>query len=137
MRFINKKIMLFMTNVFLLAGIGSTIANYSTSVIQGEAISTGIVIAEIYSGGGSGSATPTAPFKKDYILLYNTSNSSVNINGWSLQYASSAGSFAINSSSHYTFENNEYPLSISQFLFCYNYIQIIFPKIIVLIINLT
>ncbi len=29
--------MLFMTNVFLLAGIGSTIANYSTSVIQGEA----------------------------------------------------------------------------------------------------
>ena len=26
-----------MTNVFLLAGIGSTIANYSTSVIQGEA----------------------------------------------------------------------------------------------------
>jgi hypothetical protein len=38
MRFINKKIMLFMTNVFLLAGIGSTIANYSTSVIQGEAV---------------------------------------------------------------------------------------------------
>ena len=37
MRFINKKFMLFMTNVFLLAGIGSTIANYSTSVIQGEA----------------------------------------------------------------------------------------------------
>ena len=30
--------MLFMTNVFLLAGIGSTIANYSTSVIQGEAV---------------------------------------------------------------------------------------------------
>jgi hypothetical protein len=39
MRFINKKIMLFMTNVFLLAGIGSTIANYSTSVLQGEALS--------------------------------------------------------------------------------------------------
>ena len=38
MRFINKKFMLFMTNVFLLAGIGSTIANYSTSVIQGEAV---------------------------------------------------------------------------------------------------
>jgi hypothetical protein len=38
MRFINKKIMLFVTNVFLLAGIGSTIANYSTSVIQGEAV---------------------------------------------------------------------------------------------------
>jgi hypothetical protein len=37
MRFINKKFMLFMTHVFLLAGIGSTIANYSTSVIQGEA----------------------------------------------------------------------------------------------------
>ncbi len=43
MRFINKKFMLIMTNVFLLAGIGSTIANYSTSVIQGEALSKTIV----------------------------------------------------------------------------------------------
>ena len=31
-----------MTNVFLLAGIGSTIANYSTSAIQGKANGTGL-----------------------------------------------------------------------------------------------
>ena len=45
--------MLFMTNVFLLAGIGSTIVNYSTSVIQGEAVvekSININIKDFYYG---------------------------------------------------------------------------------------
>ena len=88
MRFINKKIMLFMTNVFLLAGIGSTIANYSTSVIQGEAIgSTNVVIAEFYGGGGNSSA----PYKKDYAVLFNLSSSSVSLGTWSIQYASATG----------------------------------------------
>ena len=88
MRFINKKIMLFMTNVFLLAGIGSTIANYSTSVIQGQAIgSTNVVIAELYGGGGNSSA----PYKKDYAVLFNLSSNSVDLNTWSIQYTSSAG----------------------------------------------
>lgn len=37
MAFLNKRMILLFTNLFLLAGIGTTIANYSTSVIQGEA----------------------------------------------------------------------------------------------------
>jgi len=37
MAFFNKRMILLFNNLFLLAGIGTTIANYSTSVIQGEA----------------------------------------------------------------------------------------------------
>ena len=40
MAFFNKRMILLFTNLFLLAGIGTTIANYSTSVIQGEAASS-------------------------------------------------------------------------------------------------
>jgi len=39
MAFFNKRMILLFTNLFLLAGIGTTIANYSTSVIEGQAIS--------------------------------------------------------------------------------------------------
>ncbi|MFZ9197650.1 MAG: hypothetical protein ACO22H_04790 [Bacilli bacterium] len=44
MAFFNKRMILLFTNLFLLAGIGTTIANYSTSLIQGEAAtSSGVV----------------------------------------------------------------------------------------------
>jgi hypothetical protein len=75
MRFINKKIMLFMTNVFLLAGIGSTIANYSTSVIQGEATYTDLIISEYYeSDGGTNKA----------FEIYNGTGSTVNLANYSI-----------------------------------------------------
>jgi hypothetical protein len=44
MAFLNKRMVLLFTNLFLLAGIGTTIANYSTSLVQGEAAtSSGVV----------------------------------------------------------------------------------------------
>ncbi len=45
MAFFNKRMILLFTNLFLLAGIGTTIANYSTSVIQGEATESRILIS--------------------------------------------------------------------------------------------
>jgi uncharacterized protein YjdB len=60
MRFINKKIMLFMTNVFLLAGIGSTIANYSTSSFQGQASGSEQLIKTIsFENSGEGFSAST------------------------------------------------------------------------------
>ncbi|MEO5893395.1 MAG: lamin tail domain-containing protein [Ferruginibacter sp.] len=47
-----------------------------------------VVINEIYGGGGNSGST----YKNDFIELYNNSNASVNLAGWSVQYASSAGS---------------------------------------------
>src|SRR6188474_135406 len=50
--------------------------------------STSIVVSQVYGGGGNSGAT----WKNDFVELYNLSASSVNVTGWSVQYASSSGS---------------------------------------------
>ena len=46
-----------------------------------------VVISEVYGGGGNSGAT----YKNDFIELYNPSNTSVNLTGWSVQYTSATG----------------------------------------------
>ncbi|TWE12931.1 lamin tail domain-containing protein [Rudaeicoccus suwonensis] len=53
-----------------------------------HAASSGLVIAEVFGGGGNSGA----PYKNDYISLYNKSASAVDLTGWSVSYRSSAGS---------------------------------------------
>ena len=47
-----------------------------------------VVISQLYGGGGNAGAT----HQNDYIELYNRGTSTVDIGGWSLQYASATGS---------------------------------------------
>ncbi|MCP9485129.1 MAG: lamin tail domain-containing protein [Gaiellaceae bacterium MAG52_C11] len=47
----------------------------------------GVVISQVYGGGGNSGATLT----NDYIELYNGGTTSVDLSTWSVQYASSAG----------------------------------------------
>ncbi len=47
-----------------------------------------VVINEVYGGGGN----TGAPFKNDFIELYNTGSTAQDLTGWSVQYASAAGS---------------------------------------------
>ncbi|MBO0798812.1 MAG: DNA/RNA non-specific endonuclease, partial [Blastocatellia bacterium] len=63
---------------------------------QGRSFTTGIslnvraphvVISQIYGGGGNSGAT----FTNDFIELYNPSDATVTVTGWSLQYASATG----------------------------------------------
>ncbi len=46
-----------------------------------------VVISQVYGGGGNSGATYT----HDFIELFNWGTSSVNLNGWSVQYASATG----------------------------------------------
>jgi MYXO-CTERM domain-containing protein len=50
----------------------------------------GIVISQVYGGGGNSQAT----FTHDYVELFNRSNQPVSLNGLSIQYGSATGSFA-------------------------------------------
>ncbi len=52
-----------------------------------HALSSNIVISLVYGGGGNSGAT----YKNDFIELFNRGNTSVSLNGMSVQYASSAG----------------------------------------------
>jgi len=47
----------------------------------------GVVISQVYGGGGNSGAT----YKNDFVELLNTGDTAVTLNGWSVQYASSAG----------------------------------------------
>ena len=46
-----------------------------------------VIINEVYGGGGN----TGAPLRNDFIELYNTGPTAVDVSGWSVQYASSAG----------------------------------------------
>lgn len=46
-----------------------------------------IVISQVYGGGGNSSA----PYKNDFIELFNAGTTSVSLNGWSIQYAGNTG----------------------------------------------
>ena len=52
------------------------------------ASASGVVISQIYGGGGNSGAT----LKNDFIELFNAGAAPVSLSGWSVQYASSAGS---------------------------------------------
>lgn len=47
-----------------------------------------VVISQVYGGGGNSGAT----YKSDFIELHNNGDSSVDLSGWSVQYASASGS---------------------------------------------
>ncbi len=64
--------------VCLLIVVSSGIANASSP----------IVISQVYGGGGNAGAT----LKNDFVELFNRGATAVSVEGWSVQYASSAGS---------------------------------------------
>ena len=55
--------------------------------LTASAASTTVVISQVYGGGGNTGAT----YKNDFIELHNISTSTVSVSGWSVQYASAAG----------------------------------------------
>ena len=64
----------------------SAIALATTSLVA-QASTNGVVISQVYGGGGNTGATYT----HDFIELFNGGNAPVNLNGWSVQYTSAAG----------------------------------------------
>ena len=52
-----------------------------------RASNSGIVVSQIYGGGGNSGAS----FRNDYVELFNAGSSSVDLSGWTLQYATAAG----------------------------------------------
>src|SRR5947209_7909243 len=58
---------------------------FSTSPVA--AISPDVVISQVYGGGGNSGA----PYKNDFVELYNRSTSPVTMANWSVQYQSAGG----------------------------------------------
>ncbi|MBC7995231.1 MAG: ExeM/NucH family extracellular endonuclease [Rhizobacter sp.] len=69
-------------------GCAALLAALSCMVSGPAAASTsGVVISQVYGGGGNA----TAPYLNDFVELYNAGAAPVSIAGWSVQYTSAAG----------------------------------------------
>ncbi|WP_328958381.1 lamin tail domain-containing protein [Kitasatospora purpeofusca] len=53
-----------------------------------QAVSPDLVISQVYGGGGNSGA----PYTNDFVELYNRGTTPVSVTGWTVQYASAAGS---------------------------------------------
>ncbi|WP_153116386.1 ExeM/NucH family extracellular endonuclease [Rhodocyclus tenuis] len=53
------------------------------------AFAAGVVISQVFGGGGNSGA----PLKSDFVELFNAGSTAVSLGGWSVQYASSSGSW--------------------------------------------
>lgn len=54
---------------------------------RAQALSSSIVISQVYGGGGN----TGAPYTNDFIELFNRGNTPISLSGWSVQYASATG----------------------------------------------
>src|SRR5262245_15547165 len=60
--------------------------SFTTNILL-NILSPHVVISQVYGGGGNSGAT----FTNDFVELFNPTNETVTLTGWSLQYASAAG----------------------------------------------
>jgi hypothetical protein len=67
------------------AGVFVTIEGASPPPPPGQGI---VVISQVYGGGGNQGATLT----NDFVELFNRGNASIDVTGWTIQYASATGS---------------------------------------------
>jgi uncharacterized protein len=70
-----------------IAAFSATATIAALTATPAVAASPDVVIAEVYGGGGN----TGAPYLNDFVELYNRGASSVSLSGWSVQYASAAG----------------------------------------------
>ncbi|MGH3447665.1 MAG: lamin tail domain-containing protein, partial [Nocardioidaceae bacterium] len=74
------------------AVIAALVAGPATAAPTGDAptaASSSVVISEVYGGGGNSGA----PYTNDFVELHNPGSADVDVSGWSVQYASSSGTF--------------------------------------------
>ena len=69
--------------LFVVLVVGGVLA-----VPSAHSASPDVVVSQVFAGGGNAGA----PFANDYVELFNRGSSSVDVSGWTIQYASAAGS---------------------------------------------
>ena len=73
-----------------VAGLAVAAAGLAACPASANTGGTGLVISEAYGGGGNAGA----PFKNDFVELYNPTAAPISVNGMSVQYRSSGGTTA-------------------------------------------
>ncbi|MGE5451310.1 MAG: ExeM/NucH family extracellular endonuclease [Acidobacteriota bacterium] len=75
--------------------------------LAAQASTSGVVISQVYGGGGNSGAT----LKNDFVELFNAGSAPVSLNGWSVQYASASGtSWQVTALNNVTLQPGQYYL---------------------------
>ena len=72
-------------STFLTLLLAAAISLLTVPIASGA--SPDLVVSQVYAGGGNSGAT----FANDFVELFNRSSSSVDLSGWSVQYAPATG----------------------------------------------
>ncbi|MCK9792984.1 ExeM/NucH family extracellular endonuclease [Isoptericola sp. 4D.3] len=75
------------TAAALVLPVGAALAGPASAAVSPDAP---VVIDEVYGGGGNSGAA----FNQDFVELYNRTDQPVSLDGWTIQYASAAGTWA-------------------------------------------
>jgi uncharacterized repeat protein (TIGR01451 family) len=71
----------------LLLIASAAAVHYLTAPPPARSATAGLVISQVYGGGGNSGA----PLRNDFIELFNRGSATVNVTGWSVQYTSATG----------------------------------------------
>ncbi|MEI5674904.1 MULTISPECIES: ExeM/NucH family extracellular endonuclease [unclassified Nocardioides] len=74
------------------AGLAVALTGVSVVAPSASAVSTSLVISEVYGGGGNSGAT----WKSDFIEIHNPTGSAVSVDGWSVQWRGASSTSAAN-----------------------------------------
>lgn len=86
-----------MKKLATILGLTAVLAMAATSAFAANQVR----ISQAWGGGGS--ATATATYNVDYVELFNSGNTPVNIGGWTIEYGSATGSWGSTASNIFTF----------------------------------
>lgn len=75
--------------LFVALLVAAALLPFTARADAATAVSPDLVVSQVYGGGGN----TGAQYTHDYIELFNRGSGEVTVTGWSLQYASSTGSF--------------------------------------------
>lgn len=93
--------------IILFSAAAVTVWKQQLIVQPVQALSSDIVISQLYGGGGNAGST----FRNDFIELFNRGAAPVSVNGWSVQYASAAGTtWAVTNLTNVTIQPGQYYL---------------------------
>ncbi len=73
--------------VVVTNSFGSVTSAVAVLTVNTVSTGTNLVISQIYGGGGNASAS----YRNDFVEIFNSSPSAINVSTWSVQYASSSG----------------------------------------------
>jgi len=79
---------------------------FAMALFASSALAANPVRISMVYGGGGGGATTDASYSQDFVEIFNSSGSPINISGWTIEYGSATGNWGSSAGNIFTFPAN-------------------------------